>query len=136
MNLRTIIALSIIAITLMACAGKHDSPILSERGVKNYERKYFAEKEGYGIDKRLKDIFLQGYIEEGMTQEMVLMQWGPPDREFDEGKTWEYVNTEGYIITTVKFKRSDVSRLGRNELIVEALEGDRYGGLGAPASSN
>ena len=136
MNLKSIIVMGLVAVTFMACASNYDSPILNERGVENYERKYFAEKEGYGVDKRLKDIFLKGYIEEGMTQEMVLMQWGPPDREPNEDKTiWEYVNREGYMITTVKFKTSEVARLGVKELIVESIEGDRYGGSPAPGST-
>jgi len=40
-----------------ACASRYSSPILIERGEgrKEYEREYFAVKEGMGIDKRLKD---------------------------------------------------------------------------------
>lgn len=134
MNLKKLFMIGLTAVTMMSCAGKHDSPILVERGVEEYDRKYFVEKEGYGVDKRLKDVFLAGYIEEGMTQHMVGMQWGPPDREFDDGKIWEYVTREGHLITRVKFKKSDKARLGVHEMVVGVIEGDRYGGSPAPGS--
>ena len=113
---------------LMACSNKHISPILVNRGVEQYEREYFVNQESFGVDNRLTKIFLQGYIEEGMSQNMVNMLWGPPDREFDDGNTWEYVTKEGNIISRVKFKKSDVPRLGEYENIVATIEGDRYGG--------
>lgn len=123
------------ALTIFACSGRHTSPILVQRGVQEYEREYLVTQEGFGIDNRLKKIFVQGYLEEGMTQEMVNMLWGPPDREFDEGKTWEYVTREGNLISRVKFKPSTVSRLGITELVIETIEGDRYGGSLAPGSA-
>ncbi|HSQ42587.1 MAG TPA: hypothetical protein VLM37_09930 [Fibrobacteraceae bacterium] len=121
-------------IGFLSCAGRHTSPILVERGVQQYEREYQVTEEGFGIDNRLKKVFLMGYIEEGMNQDMVNMLWGPPDREFDDGKIWEYLTREGNLITRVKFKRNEIARLGVHEMIVEAIEGDRYGGSPPPGS--
>lgn len=120
-------------ISLLSC-GKHSSPILVERGVEVYEREYLVTQEGYGLEPRLKKIFVQGYIEEGMTQEMVNMLWGPPDRELEDGMTWEYVTKEGNLITRVKFKKSDVPRLEVYENKVASIEGDRYGGSLPPGT--
>ncbi len=130
--------LSFLAATLLVtvgCSGRHVSPILVERGVQVYEREYLVTQEGYGIDNRLKKIFVQGYLEEGMNQEMVNMLWGTPDREFDDGMTWEFVNKEGYLISRVKFRRGDLPRLGVYEYIVEGIEGDRYGGSLPPGQT-
>jgi hypothetical protein len=131
--------MSLASLALLSCAGKHTSPILVNRGVPEYERQYLVEKEGYGIDKRLKKIFLQGYIEEGMTQEMVMMLWGPPDREFTEENIWEWViingENAGSLISRVKFKPADQKRLGIQEMVVDVIEGDRYGGSLPPGSA-
>jgi hypothetical protein len=135
MNLKKLLLLGAVGVVLSSCAGRHDSPILVERGVEEYDRKFFVEKEGYGIDRRLKDVFLAGYIEEGMTQEMVRMQWGPPDREFDDSKIWEYVTREGNLITRVKFEQGKVARLGIREMEVVTIEGDRYGGSLPPGQA-
>jgi hypothetical protein len=116
------------SLSLFACAGRHSSPILIQRGVQQFEREYLVTQEGYGIDNRLKAIFVQGYLEEGMTQEMVNMLWGPPDRTLDDELTWEYVNRDEALISRVKFKESEKARLGEKELVVSVIEGDRYGG--------
>jgi len=123
-------------LAIMSCSSRHVSPILIQRGVESYEREYLVTQEGFGIDNRLKKIFVQGYIEEGMSQEMVNMLWGPPDREFEDGTTWEYVTKEGNLITRVKFKRGDIPRLGVYELNVIGIEGDRYGGSPAPGQAS
>jgi len=135
MNAKKLTLALMAGLALMGCSNRHVSPILVERGVEVYEREYLVTQEGFGIDNRLKKIFVQGYIEEGMSQEMVNMLWGPPDRELGEGITWEYVTREGNLITRVKFKRSDVPRLGVYEMTVIAIEGDRYGGSLAPGQS-
>ena len=120
---------------LAACAGKNQSPLLPERGVKGYEREYFLKQESYGIDQELKQKFASGEISEGMTQEMVRLLWGPPDREFDdlEGKegqiVWEFVTREGNIISSVTFGKEMVrSRAIGPEKIVTEISGDRRGG--------
>ena len=63
------ILLGLCSLVFFGCANRYSSPILIERGEgrKEYEREYFAIKESMGIDKRLRDVFKQGYIEEGMT---------------------------------------------------------------------
>lgn len=134
MNPSKLILLIATSLTLFACSGRHTSPILVQRGVQEYEREYLVTQEGFGIDNRLKKIFVQGYLEEGMTQEMVNMLWGPPDREFDDGTTWEYVTRVGNLISRVKFKPSATARLGVTELVIERIEGDRYGGSLPPGS--
>jgi hypothetical protein len=134
MKFNSMMILAGAALMFLACS-KHNSPILVERGVPVYERDYLVTQEGYGIDNRLRKIFVSGYIEEGMNQEMVMMLWGPPDREFDEGAIWEYVNNEGYLITRVKFAKSEKARLGIHEMIVTSIEGDRYGGSLPPGSA-
>lgn len=133
-------ALALGAMLLWGCASRYSSPVLIERGEgrKDYEREYFVVKESMGIDKRLKDIFKQGYIEEGMTNDMVNLLWGPPDRETETetSSTWEYYTREGKLITRLIWKHPDQARLKgyEGEWILEKIEGDRYGGSPAPAS--
>ena len=126
---------------LWGCSNRSSSPILIERGVgqNEYEREYFAIKESMSIDKRLKDVFKQGYIEEGMTNDMVNLLWGPPDHETetDTSSVWEYYTREGQLITRLIWKHPDQARLKgyENEWILEKIEGDRYGGSPAPTSN-
>lgn len=139
MKLPHVCVIGLSALLLWGCASRYSSPVLIERGEgrKEYEREYFAVKESMGIDKRLKDIFKQGYIEEGMTTDMVNLLWGPPDHESADGKVWEYFTREGQLITRLIWKLPDVARLKgyESEMILEKIEGDRYGGSPAPASS-
>ena len=75
MNRISTVALAASLAVLAACAGKNQSPLLPERGVKGYEREYFLKQESYGIDQELKQKFASGEISEGMTQEMVRLLW-------------------------------------------------------------
>ena len=83
MKISYLCLLALSALLFWSCASRYSSPILIERGEgrKEFEREYFVVKESMGIDKRLKDVFKQGYIEEGMTNDMVNLLWGPPDHE-------------------------------------------------------
>ncbi|MCF0216573.1 MAG: hypothetical protein HUK21_08880 [Fibrobacteraceae bacterium] len=139
MKLSHLCVLALGVLTFWGCADRHSSPILIERGVgqNEYEREYFAIKESMGIDKRLKDVFKQGYIEEGMTNDMVNLLWGPPDLEKEDGKIWEYYTREGNLITRLIWKHPDQARLKgyESEWILEKIEGDRYGGSPAPTSN-
>jgi hypothetical protein len=141
MKLSHLCLLVLSVMLLWGCSNRSSSPILIERGVgqNEYEREYFAIKESMGIDKRLKDVFKQGYIEEGMTNDMVNLLWGPPDHESetDTSSVWEYYTREGQLITRLIWKHPDQARLKgyENEWILEKIEGDRYGGSPAPTSN-
>lgn len=137
MHVTKLITLSLAMLAISACTNRHTSAVLVERGVEQYEREYFATKESMGIEKRLKDIFRQGYIEEGMTPEMVNLLWGPPDRELQDGYLWEYYTREGQLITRLKWKKPDQARLEgyEEELVLQSIEGDRYGGSPPPSAS-
>ena len=137
MKLNRVLAIGLAILALSACNSRYSSSVLVERGVEQYEREYFATKESMGIDKRLKDIFLQGYIEVGMTQEMVNLLWGPPDREMQDGHIWEYLTRDGQLITRLKWKTPEAVRMKgyENELVLEKIEGDRYGGSEPPKKS-
>ena len=142
MKLSHICVLALSGLLFLGCANKASSPILIERGVgqNEYEREYFVTKESMGIDKRLKDVFKQGYIEEGMTNDMVNLLWGPPDHEktTDKQSIWEYYTREGELITRLFWKHPDQARLKgyEEEWILEKIEGDRYGGSPAPTSKH
>lgn len=141
MKISYLCALALSGMLFWACANRYSSPILIERGEgrKEFEREYFVTKESMGIDKRLKDVFKQGYIEEGMTNDMVNLLWGPPDHEksTETSSVWEYYTVEGKLITRLFWKHPDQARLKgyEEEWILEKIEGDRYGGSPAPTSS-
>ena len=141
MKIPHICLLALGALLFWSCASRYSSPILIERGEgrKEWEREYFVVKESMGIDKRLKDVFKQGYIEEGMTNDMVNLLWGPPDHETETetSSVWEYYTREGQLITRLIWKHPDLARLKgfEGEWVLEKIEGDRYGGSPAPTSS-
>ena len=127
------------ALLFWSCASRYSSPILIERGEgrKEWEREYFVVKESMGIDKHLQNTFKQGYIEEGMTTDMVNLLWGPPDIEKADGMVWEYLTREGKLITRLFWKYPEQARLKgyEGEKVLDKIEGDRYGGSPAPTSS-
>jgi hypothetical protein len=123
--------------TLISCASKQQSPVLIERGIPEDERNYDVVQEGFGIDPKLKKIFLAGYIAEGMNKNLVNLLWGPPDREFNDGLTWEYINYKtGEVITRLKWEEIDATKhkgadwTNASKLI--EIEGDPYGGSPPP----
>lgn len=140
MKLGKLLLISLGVLTFAGCASRYSSPVLIERGEgrKDFEREYFAIKESMGIDRRLKEVFMQGYIEEGMTNDMVNLLWGPPDRESDDGFVWEYYTREGKLITRLLWKNPETARLKgyENEMVLEKIEGDRYGGSPPPQSKS
>ncbi|MCF0224007.1 MAG: hypothetical protein HUK20_07040 [Fibrobacter sp.] len=139
MKLSHLCVIGISALMICACSNRYSSPILVERGTAydhDFEIDWQVIQEGLGIEKRLKDIFKQGYIEEGMPQDMVHLLWGSPDHESADGKVWEYYTREGKLITRLIWKKTDVPRLKgmEDEMVLEKIEGDRYGGSPAPTS--
>ena len=125
------------ASTLISCASKQQSPILIERGIPEDERNYDVVQEGFGIDAKLKKIFLSGHIAEGMNKNLVNLLWGPPDRELNEGLTWEYINYKtGEVITRLKWEEVDAAKYKgadwTNASKLVEIEGDPYGGSPAP----
>ena len=140
MKLSHLCVLGLSALLFWGCANRYSSPVLIERGEgrKEFEREYFVTKESMGIDKHLKDVFKQGYIEEGMTTDMVNLLWGPPDNENAEGTVWEYRTREGELIVKLFWKKPDVARLKgyEEELVLDKIEGDRYGGSEPPANKH
>ena len=139
MKLAHICLLGLSAMLFWSCASRYSSPVLIERGEgrKEYEREYFAIKESMGIDKHLQNTFKQGYIEEGMTTDMVNLLWGPPDHETADGMVWEYFTREGKLITRLFWKYPEQARLKgyEGEKVLDKIEGDRYGGSPAPSSA-
>lgn len=140
MKLSHFCMLGLSALMICACSNRYSSPILIERGSMHdheFEGDWQTIQEGMGIDKRLKDVFKSGYIEEGMIQDMVHLLWGTPDRESADGKVWEYYTREGKLITRLIWKKPDQPRLKglEDELVLDKIEGDRYGGSPAPTSN-
>jgi hypothetical protein len=121
------------ASVLISCAGKQQSPVLIERGIKEDERNYDVVQEGYGIDPTIKKYFLAGYVVEGMNKNLVNLLWGPPDRESENGLIWEYINYKtDEVIARLKWEEVDplkhrgVDWTNASKLI--EIEGDRDGG--------
>ena len=127
---------------LISCASKQQSPILVERGIPKDERDYDVVQEGFGIDPKLKKIFLAGYIAEGMNKNLVNLLWGPPDKETDcneEGTclTWEYMDYKtGEVITRLRWEEVDPTTYSgvdwTNASKLVGIEGDPYGGSPEP----
>jgi hypothetical protein len=143
--------LSLVAVAtalFASCASKQDSSILVERGIPQEERTYDVTQEGYGIDNRLKKIFMMGYIAEGMNQNLVMLLWGTPDKELDCGQNdyldreictvWEYYDHKsGALISRLKWQ-VDTDYKGvdwTNAVKLVSIEGDRYGGSPPPPST-
>ncbi|MCL2283588.1 MAG: hypothetical protein FWC26_09765 [Fibromonadales bacterium] len=125
------------ASALVSSCAKHKSPILIERGIKEDERNYDVVQEGFGIDPRLKKIFLQGYIAEGMNKNMVSLLWGPADQESEDRLVWDYINAEtGELITRLKWEEVDPQKYKgadwTNASKLIEIQGDPYGGSPPP----
>ena len=120
------ISIAFLAISFQSCA-KYNSPILVERGAKPYEREFHLKTQSFGIDRNLHKPYMQGYLAEGMTADMVALAWGPADKESEDGMMWDYLNKKGENISTVIFIDSTVA--GNEKVkVVKDIQGDRYGG--------
>jgi len=136
--MKKIILTVLAASALISCAGKHQSPVLIERsGIKEDEREFHVVQEGYGIDANLKKSFLAGYVALGMNKNLVSLLWGTPDRELDNGLTWEYLNSKtDELITRLRWEEMDPTKYTgvdwTNASKLIKIEGDPYGGSPPP----
>ena len=71
MHLNKFIAVGLAIAALTVCSNRASSLILWNAVWNSTNAITSRRRKSMGIDKRLQDIFRQGYIEEGMTQEMV-----------------------------------------------------------------
>ncbi len=99
-----------VSLALLACASGYTRPLVS-RGLPAEERKDYIIQNGFGIPENIKQAFLDGYVEVGMTREMVFQLYGAPDRTTGGDTNWEYVNNKGNIITGITFKGDKVEKV-------------------------
>jgi hypothetical protein len=72
-----------------------------------------------------------------MNKNLVNLLWGPPDKEFNDGLIWEYIDYKtGEVISRLKWEEVDalkhrgVDWTNASKLI--EIEGDPYGGSPPP----
>lgn len=121
---RSVLVAAAVSVLIAACASNYNRPLVS-RGLPAEERKDYVIQNGYGIPENIKQSFLDGYVEVGMTRELVFQLYGAPDRTSGQDTNWEYVNNKGHLITGITFKNDKV----------EKVYGDPKGGMGAQASN-
>ena len=109
-------------LALAACASSYTRPLVT-RGLPAEERKDYVIQNGYGIPENVKQSFLDGFVEMGMSRELVFQLYGAPDRTTSGEDNWEYVNNRGNLITGITFKNDKV----------EKVYGDPKGGITADA---
>lgn len=104
---------ALVAASLMlalGCASSYNRPLVS-RGLPAEERKDYIIQNGYGIPENIKQSFLDGFVEVGMTRELVFQLYGAPDRSSGKDTNWEYVNNRGNLITGITFKSDRVEKV-------------------------
>jgi hypothetical protein len=104
------LALAVAGSSLTACASGYIRPLVS-RGLPAEERKDYIIQNGFGIPENIKQAFLDGFVEVGMTREMVFQLYGAPDRTTGGDTNWEYVNSKGGLITGITFKGEKVEKV-------------------------
>jgi hypothetical protein len=95
---------------IAACASNYTRPLVS-RGLPAEERKDYIIQNGFGIPENVKQAFLDGFVEVGMTRELVFQLYGAPDRTTGGDTNWEYVNNKGSLITGITFKNDKVEKV-------------------------
>lgn len=95
---------------VIGCASSYNRPLVS-RGLPPEERKDYIIQNGYGIPENIKQSFLAGFVEVGMTRELVFQLYGAPDRTSGKDTNWEYVNNKGTLITGITFKTDKVEKV-------------------------
>jgi len=109
-----------VGVVFLASCGTTYSPPLTARGIPAEERRDYIIQNGFGLPEHIKTAFLDGYVVEGMTREMVFNLFGTADRAGDKDLRWEYVNRKGALVTGIDFKGDKVSK----------IDGDPSGGSG------
>lgn len=99
-----------LGMVLSACASSYTRPLVS-RGLPSEERKDYIIQNGFGIPENVKQAFLDGFVEVGMSREMVFQLYGAPDRTTAGDTNWEYVNGRGNLITGITFKADKVEKV-------------------------
>lgn len=102
-------ALGVLALGL-GCASSYSRPLVS-RGLPAEERKDYIIQNGYGIPENIKQSFLDGFVQVGMTRDLVFQLYGSPDRTSGHDTNWEYVNNRGSLITGITFKNDKVEKI-------------------------
>jgi hypothetical protein len=108
--IRAIVGCLAVVAGLAACASNYTRPLVS-RGLPAEERKDYIIQNGFGIPENIKQAFLDGYVEVGMSREMVFQLYGAPDRTTGGDTNWEYVNSKGNLITGITFKGDKVEKV-------------------------
>lgn len=108
MNSRGYFLLGLLAVLLFACSSNRP---LTSRGLSFEERRYYVIQSGYGIEGKVKQTFLDGFVCEEMPQELVFQLFGPPDRTIEDDTVWEYLNGEGGMLTGMKFEDKKIVKI-------------------------
>lgn len=95
---------------VMGCASNYNRPLVA-RGLPPEERKDYVIQNGFGIPEPIKQSFLNGFVEVGMSRELVFQLYGAPDRTSGKDTNWEYVNNRGSLITGLTFKNDKVEKV-------------------------
>lgn len=119
-----ILALAAMLAMVLGCASSYNRPLVS-RGLPAEERKDYIIQNGFGIPENIKQSFLDGFVEVGMSRELVFQLYGAPDRTTGHDTNWEYVSNRGNLITGITFKTDKV----------EKVYGDPKGGVAAEGQS-
>jgi hypothetical protein len=118
------LAMAVVVSSFTACASSYIRPLVF-RGLPAEERKDYIIQNGFGIPENIKQAFLDGFVEVGMTREMVFQLYGAPDRTTGGDTNWEYVNSKGGLITGLTFKGEKVEKVygdprGGNQAVPQA----------------
>jgi hypothetical protein len=109
-HLVRVLAAALLMALALGCASSYNRPLIS-RGLPADERKDYIIQNGFGIPENVKQSFLDGFVEVGMARELVFQLYGAPDRTSGHDTNWEYVNSQGNLITGITFKDDKVEKV-------------------------
>ncbi len=118
-GLRVTVGWGAALVLCLGCANNYMPP-LTTRGVPADQRRDYIIQNGYGIPEPVKQAFLDGYVVEGMSKELVFHLFGAADRSSEQDDHWEYLNRKGALVTGLYFKDDKVDH----------IDGDPTGGAG------